>query len=828
MFTTSTSGQAIAFSEKAVALWEELTSAYPNEPEYQDALGRTYCEHAHRLAWCGDREGASKCSEKALPVRERLAARYPNVPQYQEDLADSLARKARRFVKEGKSKEADANFARAFEICQKLASEYPNAHLYPTRLGDVYESLGKWDNAIAEYSKTIELRPDNIEALSKRAAAYNNLGQYHKALADYRKACELNPQDPYAAIAYAMLCLSLNMEDEYRRHRKAFLARFLGTSDPVVAERTARAFLLLPATGEDLERAAALADRSVELGRHHGFYVYFMAVKALAEYRRGRYENAIDWARKANVDGLLAAMRLVLAMAHQQLGHAEQARQLLAAALTSDEWNEVQWSPIGEPLLREAQATLKLDEATVHVQRGLVQRRRGKWPEAEAEYRKAIELDPRRADSYLGLGRAVLHRKDDDAKDQVVAAREAVELYPQMAVAHFALGQALVGQDPAAAIAAFRQATGLDPKYVLAHLKLGETLLHALRAAGKAELEEAVVAYSKVIELEPNNNGGWANRGLAYQKLGQWQKALDDYSRAIQLVPAHRFALCGRAEVYTATGQWGKAIADYDKAIDLDPKNAATRNNRGNAYFALKQYDKAIADYTEVIALDSKFAVAWSNRGGAFASLRQWDKALADFTRSLEIDPDAPLPWYNRALIHLQCGDHEGYRKDCAGMRRQFGASVNPDSVNWTAWTCTLLSDALEDWNKLVQRAEKPLAADPDNEIRLTTLGAVLYRAGRYDEAIRRLTEAEAAYKKATARTSTIAYASLFLAMAEERTGHAEQAREWHAKAVREIEQPAAERAGDPTWNRQLALRLLCSEAETLLKIDKKPEKKEP
>jgi hypothetical protein len=93
------------------------------------------------------------------------------------------------------------------------------------------------------------------------------------------------------------------------------------------------------------------------------------------------------------------------------------------------------------------------------------------------------------------------------------------------------------------------------------------------------------------------------------------------------------------------------------------------------------------------------------------------------------------------------------------------------------------------------------------------------------------LTEAEATFKKAKAPTSTIADTWLFLAMAEERRGHAEQAREWLATAVREIEQPPAERANDPgvnPWNRQLSIRLLRGEAEALLKIDKKPEKKEP
>jgi tetratricopeptide (TPR) repeat protein len=279
-----------------------------------------------------------------------------------------------------------------------------------------------------------------------------------------------------------------------------------------------------------------------------------------------------------------------------------------------------------------------------------------------------------------------------------------------------------------------------------------------------------------------------------------------------------------------ARGQLAEAVMEYSKAIELTPKNAVVWINRGNAQSSLGHDDEAVADYTRAVELEPKHPYAWSNRGVANANLRRWDKAIADFSRSIQINPAVPWPWFARALVRLERGDRAGYRKDCAAMRRQFGATANPDSVNWTVWTCIQHPDAVDDWTKLVQWAEKVLAADPNDFVRLTTLGAVLYRAGRFDDAVRRLTEAEAAFKKAKARFSTIAYTWLFLAMTEERRGHARQARQWQAIAAREIEQPSAERANDPgvgTWNRRLTLRLLRSEAEALLKIDK-PGKKEP
>jgi tetratricopeptide (TPR) repeat protein len=378
-------------------------------------------------------------------------------------------------------------------------------------------------------------------------------------------------------------------------------------------------------------------------------------------------------------------------------------------------------------------------------------------------------------------------------------------------------------KDHLRAIAECNEAIRLKPDYAEAWRQ------RAIEYRELRQWDKALADWNNVLRFDPTVAADWGQRGWAYLCLRQYDKAIADYTMAIQLDPKYPVAWRDRGVAYGKLGQWDKAFADHDKAIELDPNGADTWNNRGVTFEDRQQWDKAIADFSEAIERDPKYAVAWSNRGWAYASLRQWDKALADLSKAIEINPDAPPSWYYRALVRLQCDDPAGYRKDCADMRRQFGPSAKPDDVNWTVWTCIQLADGVDDWTKLVEWGEKALAADPDNDIRLTTLGAVLYRAGRFDEAVRRLTEAEAAFKKAKVRVSMIAYAWLFRAMAEERLGHAEQAREWLARAVREIEQPPVERApGVDTWNRRLAPRLLRSEAEKLLKFDPQQGKKKP
>jgi tetratricopeptide (TPR) repeat protein len=52
-----------------------------------------------------------------------------------------------------------------------------------------------------------------------------------------------------------------------------------------------------------------------------------------------------------------------------------------------------------------------------------------------------------------------------------------------------------------------------------------------------------------------------------------------------------------RGAAYKKLGQLDKALADETEAIQLDPKVPEYFDNRGLTYAEMKDYDKAIADY---------------------------------------------------------------------------------------------------------------------------------------------------------------------------------------------------------------------------------------
>ena len=241
----------------------------------------------------------------------------------------------------------------------------------------------------------------------------------------------------------------------------------------------------------------------------------------------------------------------------------------------------------------------------------------------------------------------------------------------------------------------------------------------------------------------------------------------------------------------------------------------------GRTEAATEIFRQAVASFSKTIELNGKTWWTWSSRGEAYAELGEWDEAEADFAKAVELAPEQAQLHYRRALARLALADSKRYHEICADMVMRFGHSSDLEAAYWSAWTCALAPDAVTDWRPVVLLAEKALAADPKNCDKLQDLGAVLYRAGRFEDAIQRLTEAEAAFKEAKAQFSGTIYTWLFQAMTEHRLGRADKASEWLEKAIQDIDQPPPDRPSDRaarTWNRQLTLQLLRCEAEELLK----------
>jgi tetratricopeptide (TPR) repeat protein len=164
--------------------------------------------------------------------------------------------------------------------------------------------------------------------------------------------------------------------------------------------------------------------------------------------------------------------------------------------------------------------------------------------------------------------------------------------------------------------------------------------------------KDSISLWDQVLEKEPDVNIAGVNRGIAYMKRGQLDKALSDFTRVISSRPDAK-AFYHRAIVFTKLNLLPQAIADYSAAIAVNPSFYDAYNNRGVLLERQGQDDKALADYNAAIALRPSNVQAYINRGLVLERTGQIDKALADFDRAIALDPVSPDAYYNRGLLFL-------------------------------------------------------------------------------------------------------------------------------------------------------------------------------
>jgi WD40 repeat protein/serine/threonine protein kinase len=226
----------------------------------------------------------------------------------------------------------------AFWYLDHLLAARPNSADVYVQRARAYVKRNSWKEAAADYAKAAEVSPGDPQLWLEKAHFDFGRGQLQDAAKAFAAAFDLHAGDHWSWYTGAAVQLYIGDLDGYQRHCRAMLRRFGQTEDPAIAERTAKACLLLPDAVEDQKLVQQLAERAVTNTDKHNYYPFFMLAKGFAEYRAGHPEQAIDWLRKSlkspdiSEPAYSTLAQLFLAMAYHRLGRPDEAGQALAQA----------------------------------------------------------------------------------------------------------------------------------------------------------------------------------------------------------------------------------------------------------------------------------------------------------------------------------------------------------------------------------------------------------------------------------------------------------------------------------------------------------------
>jgi tetratricopeptide (TPR) repeat protein len=259
--------------------------------------------------------------------------------------------------------------------------------------------------------------------------------------------------------------------------------------------------------------------------------------------------------------------------------------------------------------------------------------------------------------------------------------------------------------------------------------------------------------------------------------------------------------------------RWPAAVFHLNRLIQAEPGKGGYYLSRGWAFYNQGKTAEGRQDYEKALSL--KDTLSELEQAAAHGYLGHWEEAAALYARAVEAQDAAAGVWNVHALLRLHLGDREGYSRACATMLERFGKTKDAGIANSVAWTCALAPGAVADLEPAVQLARLAVQANPKDANILGTLGAVLHRAGQYEETVTQLNESV----KLNDKDGTVyvgACDCLFLAMAHQHLGQKDEAKNWLDRAVQTMD-------SDPpvSWNHQLQLQLFRREAEQL--IQEKP-----
>lgn len=131
------------------------------------------------------------------------------------------------------------------------------------------------------------------------------------------------------------------------------------------------------------------------------------------------------------------------------------------------------------------------------------------------------------------------------------------------------------------------------------------SLQQAAQLLQQGQLQQAIVAYQRVLQTQPRSADAWYNLGYLLRRTGNASGALDAYAQALVCgATAPEQIHLNRAALYSDhLHQEAAALRELDLALRCRPDYAPALLNLGNLHEELGARDQAIAAYCRLVAL---------------------------------------------------------------------------------------------------------------------------------------------------------------------------------------------------------------------------------
>ena len=173
------------------------------------------------------------------------------------------------------------------------------------------------------------------------------------------------------------------------------------------------------------------------------------------------------------------------------------------------------------------------------------------------------------------------------------------------------------------------------------------------------QYEQAIQYYSKFIEAtdEPKLiKTGYINRGLAHDKMQEYDKAVNDFTIAISLDSTDMASFIDRGLAQFHANRFDDAKVDFNYVVQMNTH----KKMRENALYWLAQIDYKSGNMPQVIQHCNFFLKSNPDdpeiifiRASAYSMNREFKKSIEDYTRIIKKYPESYKAYANRGIAKI-------------------------------------------------------------------------------------------------------------------------------------------------------------------------------
>ena len=386
---------------------------------------------------------------------------------------------------------------------------------------------------------------------------------------------------------------------------------------------------------------------------------------------------------------------------------ASPATQIPPALLKAADENRRQHYHEAELHLREA---LRGDpqNAALHFALAAMLRQQGQWDDAFDEITQSARLMPDLPENHSAF--AYIFYRLDDGPNAIAEARTALSMDPQNAEAYQFLGLGLYSSGQyRPAVHAFAESLAREGDNPDTYYDMGI----ALHADGN--LRGAVTAYSKAIHLRPDFWEAHSNLALVFHEQGKLPEAVAEYREAKRIAPEQASVRNNLGNTYCDQGEYEAAIVELKDLYRQHPEWQQGHGCLASAYMAKKNYDDAVSELQIALRQNPTGSTEHRVLGQALLLDNRPEDALREFRLAVSLNPDSDVSHHFLGTVLFQQQQLQTAEKEFREALR-----LKPSADNHYSLAACLMS--LDRYEEALSELELASRLDPERQ---------LYRARR-------------------------------------------------------------------------------------------------